>query len=105
MFARPPRGDFRRPAHSNFDLNMILHTDMCFPSSTVPQHYYHSRLDLCSHSYCDAFPDMKAGWLDALGSDHEEQGDFLPKFSVGATLVHTATRPENASEGSATDAI
>ena len=44
--------------------------------------------------YCDAFPDMKAGWLDALGSDHEEQRDFLPKFSVGATLVHTATGPE-----------
>ncbi|CAM9858802.1 unnamed protein product [Ectocarpus sp. 4 AP-2014] len=39
--------------------------------------------------YCDAFPNMKAGWLDALGSDHEGQGDFLPKFSVGATLVHT----------------
>ncbi|CAM9512431.1 unnamed protein product, partial [Ectocarpus sp. 8 AP-2014] len=38
--------------------------------------------------YCDAFPNVKAGWLDALGSDHEGQGDFLPKFSVGATLVH-----------------
>lgn len=45
--------------------------------------------------YCDAFPNMKAGWLDALGSDHEAQGDFLPKFSVGATLVHTATGPTN----------
>ncbi len=41
--------------------------------------------------YCDAFPNMKAGWLDVLGSDHEEQRDFLPKFSVGATLVQTAT--------------
>lgn len=40
--------------------------------------------------YCDAFPDVKAGWLDALGSDHEDQGDFLHKFSVGAALVHTA---------------
>lgn len=40
--------------------------------------------------YCDAFSSVKAGWLDALGSDHEAQGDFLPKFSVGATLVHTA---------------
>lgn len=48
---------------------------------------------------------MKAGWLDALGSDHEEQRDFLPKFSVGATLVHTATRPENAPEGCAINAI
>lgn len=47
---------------------------------------------------------MKAGWLDALGSDHEEQGDFLPKFSVGATLVHTATRPE-IGEGCAADVI
>lgn len=75
-----------------------------FSSSTVPQHY-HSRLDLSSHSYCDAFPDMKAGWLDALGSDHEEQGDFLPKFSVGATLVHTASRTESAPEGCVTDEI
>lgn len=40
-------------------------------------------------SYCDAFPDMRAGWLDALGSDHEDQGDFLSRFSVGAALVHT----------------
>lgn len=46
-------------------------------------------------AYCDAFPNMKAGWLDALGSDHEEQRDFLPKFSVGATLVHTATGPKS----------
>lgn len=46
-------------------------------------------------AYCDAFPDMKAGWLEALGSDHEEQRDFLPKFSVGATLVHTATGPNS----------
>eukprot|EP00903_Cladosiphon_okamuranus_P018149 g16701.t1 len=45
-------------------------------------------------AYCDAFPNMKAGWLDALGSDHEEQQDFLPKFSVGATLVHTSTGPK-----------
>lgn len=45
-------------------------------------------------AYCDAFPNMRAGWLDALGSDHEEQRDFLPKFSVGATLVHTATAPK-----------
>ncbi|CAM9184801.1 unnamed protein product, partial [Hapterophycus canaliculatus] len=36
--------------------------------------------------YCDAFPSMKAGWLEALGSDHEAQGDYLPKFSVGAAL-------------------
>lgn len=46
--------------------------------------------------YCDAFPNVKAGWLDALGSDHAEQGDFLPKFSVGAALVHTAARATSA---------
>lgn len=57
------------------------------------------------HRYCDAFPDVKAGWIDALGSDHEKQGDFLPKFSVGATLVHTATRSEMDADGCATGSI
>lgn len=44
--------------------------------------------------YCDAFPTMKAGWLEALGSDHEAQGDYLPTFSVGAALNFTASGPE-----------
>lgn len=56
------------------------------------------------NSYCDAFPDMKAGWLDALGLDHETQGDFLPKFSVGATLVHTVVRSKS-SEGCLADPV
>ncbi|CAM9906800.1 unnamed protein product [Choristocarpus tenellus] len=40
--------------------------------------------------YCDSFPSARAGWLDELGEDHEDQGDFLQKFSIGAALVHTA---------------
>lgn len=48
---------------------------------------------------------MKAGWLDALGSDHETQGDFLPKFSVGATLVHTVTRTNDADGSSTNNAL
>ncbi|CAN0115527.1 unnamed protein product [Discosporangium mesarthrocarpum] len=44
--------------------------------------------------YCDSFPDARAGWLDELGEDHEVQGDFLPKFSIGAALVHTASAVE-----------
>ncbi|CAM9310809.1 unnamed protein product [Scytosiphon promiscuus] len=45
-------------------------------------------------AYCDAFPSMKAGWLEALGSDHEAQGDYLPKFSAGAALNFTTTGPK-----------
>lgn len=58
---------------------------------------------LCSRRYCDAFPNVKAGWLDALGMDHEEQGDFLQKFSVGAALVHTESARDGSEATSAKD--
>lgn len=48
---------------------------------------------------------MKTGWLDALGSDHEAQRDFLPKFSVGATLVHTVARSTVTEDFSTTEPV
>lgn len=54
--------------------------------------------DVVSPRYCDAFPDVKTGWLDALGPDHDKQEDFLARFSVGAALVQTSHRDADSNE-------
>lgn len=55
-------------------------------------------VDVVSPRYCDAFPDVKTGWLDALGQDHDKQDDFLARFSVGAALVQTRQRAAESNE-------